>query len=254
MKVYYVSMITLKEFLKAKILLWILILGALLMLMTFVATQFTYGVPAKVCLDIGLGFLNITTVGIAIFLGVGLIFNEIESRTLYVVLTRSITRMEFILGKLIGLTILLFFNTILLSLLILLTYRLFTTNIDLIIYKCIFFIFLESLLVLGIVVLFSLITNKILSVLFTLSLWGIGHGIFAALNTKLVQTNDLLRNLLNLSSLILPAFYKLNIKDYVLYEGHMPEHYFLWGVFYSILYTLSLFVMIVILFQKKDLD
>jgi len=60
---------TFKELLKSKILLNVFFIGLGLMLVTYVATEFTYGVPERVALDFGLGMLSISSLAISLFLG-----------------------------------------------------------------------------------------------------------------------------------------------------------------------------------------
>ena len=71
---------------------------------TYVATEFTYGVPERVALDFGLGMLSLSSLSISLFLGVSLLSKEIESRTVYMVISRPVPRFAFIIGKILGLS------------------------------------------------------------------------------------------------------------------------------------------------------
>src|SRR4051812_6786124 len=101
-KTFIISYYTFKEILKSKILVNVFFVGLALMGITYVATEFTYGVPEKIAIDFGLGTLSFSSLGISLFLGVGLLSKEIESRTLYMVISRSVPRYAFILGKIAG--------------------------------------------------------------------------------------------------------------------------------------------------------
>ena len=102
-KIKIIAFYTFKEIFKSKILLNVFFAGLGLMVLTYVATEFTYGVPQRVSLDIGLGMLSISSLAISLFLGVGLLSKEIDSRTVYMVIARPVHRSSFIVGKLIGL-------------------------------------------------------------------------------------------------------------------------------------------------------
>jgi ABC-2 type transport system permease protein len=98
-KIFTITKYTFLDLYKSRILLNCLFLGILLLAATILASEFTYGTPEKVALDFGLGVTSISTVAIAIFMGVSLIANEIESRTIYLVLSRNIGRSDFIIVK-----------------------------------------------------------------------------------------------------------------------------------------------------------
>ena len=114
-KITTISYYTAKEIIKSKILLNTLIIGVGLFIATYVAYNFTYGAPDRVALDFGLGTLSLSTVGIALFIGAGILSNEIDSRTVYLVISRPVSRSSFLLGKLIGLFIVLALNVLILS-------------------------------------------------------------------------------------------------------------------------------------------
>ena len=87
-----VAYYTFKEILKSKILLNVFFVGLGLMLVTYVATEFTFGVPERVAVDFGLGMLSLSSLAISLFLGVGLLSKEIESRTVYMIISRPVPR------------------------------------------------------------------------------------------------------------------------------------------------------------------
>src|SRR5438132_1997711 len=68
------------------------------------------GQERKIVVDLGLSATLLFGVFIAIFVGVGLVYKEIERRTLYVILSKPIGRGEFLLGKYLGLCLTLLVN------------------------------------------------------------------------------------------------------------------------------------------------
>lgn len=105
-----------------------------------------------------------------------------------------------------------------------------------------------------VVVFISLITNNILTVLISLVLLLIGHVIKETQNISFVKSNDLLVSFLDFYHFILPAFYKLNLKDEVIYKSSLPLEYLLSAAGYGILYSAFLLLAIVYYFNKKNLD
>jgi ABC-type transport system involved in multi-copper enzyme maturation permease subunit len=164
-----------KEVLKSKILLNVFLIGLGMMLITFVASEFTYGVPGKVALDFGLGMLWFSSCGISLFMGVTLIAKEIDSRTVYMIISRPVPRYAFVLGKVVGLVSVLVINIFLLSLMTLLTTHLLGGRIDELVYWAVAFTLIESILLLLVVIFFSLNVNSIITVLISVILLLSGH-------------------------------------------------------------------------------
>jgi len=99
-----IAKFTFIEVYRSKIMLGVVFLALGMLIMTMVASAFAYGAPDKVALDFAIGMMSVANLLIAIFLGVTLISKEIESRTLYMVLSRPISRFAFLLGKIFGLS------------------------------------------------------------------------------------------------------------------------------------------------------
>ena len=80
-KILTISKFTFKEIIKSRILVNTFFAGVSLVIITLVAYNLTYDVSKRVALDFGLGLLSLTSVGISLFIGVSLLYKEIESRT-----------------------------------------------------------------------------------------------------------------------------------------------------------------------------
>src|SRR5256884_7213507 len=72
--------------------------------------EISAGQEAKVIVDLGLSATLLFGVFIAIFVGVGLVYKEIERRTLYAILSKPVGRGEFLSGKYLGLCLTLLVN------------------------------------------------------------------------------------------------------------------------------------------------
>jgi ABC-2 type transport system permease protein len=253
-KIRIIAFYTFKEILKSKILINVFFVGLLLMLMTYVATEFTYGVPERVALDFGLGMLSLSSIAISLFLGVNLLSKEIDSRTVYMVIARPVPRFAFILGKIIGLVGIQLVNIFLLSIMTLGITYILGGNISSLILWAIGFTFLESLLLLLVVILMSLLANNILASLISVVVLLLGHAVKETQSVGFVQSNAFLKSVLEVYHFFLPAFYKLNLKDFILYETAMPLNYLISSLAYGITYSAFLLLMIIYLFNKKNID
>lgn len=252
--IYTVSKYTLKSILRSKILYNIFFLGLGLLVVTYVAYQFTYGTPTRVALNFGLGTFSLSSVIISILFGVTLLSKEIEDRTVYMVISRPISRASFYIGKLCGLTLLQIINGFILSSLTLLVYVFIGGELYSLIFMSIISIILESIVILLLVTLFSLLTTTTLSIIFTSALYLSGNMIGMAKDTSFVKGNELISSLLNLYEFILPAFYKTNIKDYVIYQNDIPFDVVSMNILYLIVYGFSILLLQLFIFERKNLD
>src|SRR5262245_51357330 len=70
------------------------------------------GQERKVIVDLGLSAMLLFGVFIAIFVGVGLVYKEIERRTIYAIFSKPVGRGEFLVGKYLGLCLTLLVNVL----------------------------------------------------------------------------------------------------------------------------------------------
>lgn len=252
MKVILIAKQTFAEIYESKVLLNVAFLGAFLFLVTFVASEFSYGVANKVTLDIGLGTLSLSVVGIALFLGATLIEKEIANRTLYMVISRPVSRTTFLLGKLLGLAGILLVNELILFVILYAFYFALGGSYNYLIPWSLFYIYLESLIVMLIVVFFSLISNNIISVFITLTLFASGHAVESVRETMAYKTNPMLQAFVDYYSYILPNFTKLNIKTFVLYERFIESGYLLSAFLYGALWSLVFLSLSTLVISKKE--
>ena len=88
----------------------------------------------------------------------------------------------------------------------------------------------------------------------TLMLYIGGHAINETKLTNFVKNMPALKDFLDFYHFVFPGFYKLNIKNFVIYKHNLESSYLFSIGSYSILYSLFLLILIVVIFQKKDLD
>ncbi|WPU65534.1 ABC transporter permease [Peredibacter starrii] len=253
-KIGVIAYYTTKEILKSKILINVFLVGLAMMVISYVASEFTYGVPQKVALDFGLSMLWFSSCGIALFMGVGLISKEIDSRTVYMIISRPVPRYAFVLGKIAGLIAVLVINIALLAGMTLLASAFLGGEISDLVYWTLGFTLLEAILLLLVVIFFSLIANNILAIIISFLLLTVGHAVQETQNYLFVTSRPLLKSVLEFYHLILPAFYKFNLKDFMLYNQTLPLDYLLINLTYGVIYSLFVLVLIIFLFNRKNLD
>ncbi len=253
-KVKIIAFTTFREIIKSKILINTIFLGFFILLATFVAYSFTYGEPDRIALDFGLGMLSLSSIGISIFIGVNLLAKEIESRTVYMIISRPVPRFIFLIGKLCGLAMVLILNILILSIMTLALYFFIGGEYSPLISWNILFIIIESLMVLLLVCFLSLVSTQTISVIFTICIYIVGQAIRAAQEVSFTKGVPFLTELLEIYHFVLPGFYKLNIKDFVLYKESLPYAYLTGSLAYGFFYSVFLLLISILVFEKKNLN
>ena len=101
---------TFRENIRDKV-LYNLILFALIMILSSLALgKLTLGNEGKVIVDLGLFSISVFGMLISIFIGIGLVYKELEKKTVYVLLSKPVHRYELVLGKYLGLLFTLLIN------------------------------------------------------------------------------------------------------------------------------------------------
>lgn len=136
------------------------------------------GQERKIIVDLGLSAMLLFGVFIAIFVGVGLVYKEIERRTIYAIFSKPVTRGEFIVGKYLGLSLTLLVNVLVMGAGVSLALIYVSGGWDplaLRIWPAVLLIYVELMILTGVALLFSSFSSPALSALLTFFVFIIGH-------------------------------------------------------------------------------
>ena len=132
----------------------------------------------KIIVDLGLSAMLLFGVFIAIFVGVGLVYKEIERRTIYAIFSKPVGRGEFIVGKYLGLCLTLLVNVLIMGAGVSAALIYVSRGWDplaLRIWPAILLIYVELMVITGVAILFSSFSSPALSALLTFFVFIIGH-------------------------------------------------------------------------------
>lgn len=136
------------------------------------------GQERKVIVDLGLSAMLLFGTFIAIFVGVGLVYKEIEKRTIYAIFSKPVGRGEFLVGKYLGLCLTLLVNVVVMGLGVSVALVYVSRGWDplvLVIWPAVLLIYLELMIITAIALLFSSFSSPALSALLTFFVFIIGH-------------------------------------------------------------------------------
>ncbi len=140
--------------------------------------ELSAGQESKIIVDLGLSAMLLFGVFITIFIGVGLVYKEIERRTVYAIFSKPVGRGEFLVGKYLGLCLTLLVNVVVMGAgvsLALIYVRRGWDPLALTIWPGILLIYTELIILTSVALLFSSFSSPALSALLTFFVFIIGH-------------------------------------------------------------------------------
>jgi Cu-processing system permease protein len=253
MRILAVASNTFKETIRNRILLNILLFAVFLILLSLVVGEWSMGHQVKVIKDFGLSAMSLFGLLIAVFIGIRLMVQEMEQRTISLILSKPIRRWEFVIGKYLGLACTLAVNVLLMAVALWAVGLVQEGRIDLALAPAMILIYLEILLIVAFALLFSTITSPTLAALFTLVVYAIGHSTAFLREYTLIYPDKGFHWVLRLIYYAAPNLENLNLKMAAVEHVSMPPHVVLFGALYGIGYIAFVLTLTVLIFEKRDL-
>ena len=236
--------------------LYNLILFALLMVGAAVLFgQISIGIERIVLINLGLSAISVFGILIAIFIGIGLVWKEMERRTLYTILPRPVRRWEFILGKFLGLGLTLVVNTAFMAagfFAALLYVAHGFSRQDAWLLVALYFIVLQFLMMTALALLFSSFSSPTLSAVMTFALFIIGS--FAEeLRTFAALAPAVTRWIITGCAYLVPNLASLNVIASVAHGQAVPGTLVVYNTLYALFYAGMVLCGAILIFQRRDL-
>jgi len=140
--------------------------------------QLSGGEEQHFIVNLGLSAMLLFGVFISMFVGVGLVYKEIERRTVYAIFAKPVGRGEFLLGKYLGLCLTLLVNVAVMGIGVSVALIYASRGFDPLVFRIwptILLIYVELMILTSIALLFSSFSSPALSALLTFMFFIIGH-------------------------------------------------------------------------------
>ena len=237
--------------------LYNLVFFALLMIgAAILVGQISIGIDRLVIVNLGLSAISIFGLVMAIFIGVGLVYKEIEKRTLYSLLAKPIRRWEFLVGKYAGLVLTLVINTAFMT--IGLAAALFYVGrpfvrSDASILIAVYFILLALALVTAIALFFSCFSSPMLSTLFTLGIYITGVFANDIRNFGALTKSHVLKTITSVVYYLVPNFHNFNSIAAAAHGEGIPFALVWQNTLYALMYIVLLLIASAAVFSQRNL-
>jgi len=250
-RIWAIASNTFREAIRDRILYLLLVFALLFMGFSQILSLLTVGGEEKIIKDVGLACISLFGVLTSVFIGVALVSKEIERRTIYTIVSKPIHRYEFLLGKYFGLVLTLFVNTSVMTAWYYLI--LFLKGFaDPRLLLAIALIFMELLLITAFAILFSSFSTPILSTLFSLSLYLVGHLTWSLnlLQERLKGAGG--RAICRFLYFALPNLEIFNVKAEVVHQLPIPATLPLWALLYLVGYGGAVLSAACLILRRRD--
>ena len=244
---------TFREIIRDRI-LYVLVLFALLLIgLSILLGNLSFAEQVRISVDLGLMGMHLSAVFLSIFVGSALVHKEMEKRTIMTLLARPLPRGSFLLGKLLGMGLVVV--TVLLGILFVqvLVMVMINAPLEMNLLAAIGGIVVESLLLLAIVVFFGTFTKPILAAALTLGTFVIGHWIPDLIFFKEKSESSAFKTFAEIVINTFPNLERFNWRSAVTYNDLVPFSQWGTAIAYGVAWIGVFCVLSTLIFRRRDL-
>jgi ABC-type transport system involved in multi-copper enzyme maturation permease subunit len=253
-----IALNTYKEAVRNKVFYIILVFGLCLLAVSLILASLALGADDRIIKQIGLAAINFFGILLTVFVGVNLVYDELNNRTIYTIIAAGVTRNQFLMGKFLGLFLTIVINVLIMAFLLCLLIwfwpqSVVTPSLILAVYLMLF----EFMIISAFAILFSSFSTPVLSAVLTVMCWVIGRMSEDLLEWSRQLFEDgavFIANLLMVIYYVVPNLAIFNIQNQVVYREDIGAigYAFLLYPFFAIGYAGILLVLATFSFARRD--
>jgi ABC-type transport system involved in multi-copper enzyme maturation permease subunit len=251
-KLISIAYYTFVENIRNKIFYTIVLFGVIVVGASFLLAALGGEQQKRILLDLGLGAIEFFALVTVIFASVNLILEELQSKTIYLILTRPVSRLAYLLGRYSGLLAAVLCGMLLMALIhlaiLFVSHWSFSPR-----YVLAIVLSFEKIAVIGSMALFFSLfsTSAVSSISFTIFFWILGH-FSEEMNFLAGKLNGIVPKIIaKMFYYVSPNLQYFNVKDF----WDVPNLYGNWlfiSIGYGILYASLMICCSFLLFRHKE--
>jgi len=257
-RIWAIALNTFREAARIRVLYGILVLVIGANLLSLVLGQMASGEAARVVRDIGLAGISLFGSLTAIFLGVFLLYTEVQRRTIHAIVSKPIERWEFVVGKYAGMALILTVLVALFAVAMILMLTIQGVGVNAAVGKAIVLAWCEVLTVAAIAIFFSSFSTPFMSGIFALAMWGIGR-VTPDIEAATREATGWIRTLAKIALEIVPDLHLFAVSGRTLDGEHVSVHadFVSWGYvgmasLHGLGWIVGLLALAALLFHRRD--
>jgi Cu-processing system permease protein len=262
-----IAFITFKEGIRNRALYGISLLALLLLSANQVIAGMVPRNVGKVAIDIALSTISLSGLLLVLFVGINLMAKDLDKRTIYMVLSRPLSRAQYIVGKFLGLALLIVVTMIFLSCFAVLSVLLLKVNYPdyferfswSLIFLAIGFTTLMLILLSSLSFLFASFTStSFITLILTIISYLIGQSIndvkalVEAPQIAGIEASPVIVKLVQAAYYLFPNLSFFDIKLQAAHGLSLSGAYIFWTSTYGVVYTTLVISLAALIFRKKE--
>lgn len=249
-KAFSIGKYIVKENLSNKILNGFIVFAGLLILGTMVLKDLSIYKSDMVVKDSGIFLIEFFIFLVTVLSSSTYIIRDHKEKSIYLVLTKPVSRTEYIYGNLIGNILLIGIYTIIMTFLLQGALLVTGASFNILDLVSILFIFIKISILASIGIFFAIISDSYVTAnIFTFSVYIISHFTKDLVAIADKTSNFLVKGILNILYYILPRFSLLNLKDIIV----PVEINYILLLSYSLVYIFIITQITALIFEKRKL-
>ncbi len=242
-----------KESIRNRLFLNLLVFAIAMIILSLIIGTLSLGAEKRITMDIGLGAITIFGTLIAIFIGVSSFVHEIERRTIYTILARPVNRTQFILGKYLGIMMVLAVNTIAMAILVSLVLLMLGQPPTLLFWLAVIMQLLALGVIAALAIGFATISGTVVAVIATLTIWISGTLTDDLLYLARRADNPLVTGITEVLYYILPDLSSFSLHTQVANDLAIPAGFISTALIYGLSYIAIVLALAAINFNRREL-
>jgi len=174
-RIWAIAVNTAREAIRNKLLYTLLFFALAVMVFGTVLSTLSYVERERLMQDFAFASIRLFSVAIAIFVGVGLIHKEVDRRTVYTILSKPLSRAEFLIGKYAGLLLVIWLQVAIMGAFFAAVSLLMGAPLGFAHLAALVLTAVELALVVALATFFSAFTTPLLASFFASGIWLAGH-------------------------------------------------------------------------------
>lgn len=243
---------TFREIIRDRILYGIIVFALLLIGVSLALGSLSFAEQARISANFGFTGIQIATAILAVFVGSSLVSKEIDKQTILTLLVRPITRAQYLLGKFMGLLMVL--GTVAAGLVLVLLGVVLALELKIVpsFFVAIYGVGLEAMILVSMALFFGTFARPMMTVIFTMSFFLIGHWV-DSLDFFVQKSESASFKIIGKAlGFIVPNLERFNWRAAPVYGDAVPVDEILKATFYGAGWVLFFLSATILIFRRKD--
>ena len=259
-QVYAIALNTFREVVRSRIFYSLILFTIVLLLLTLAASSASLNEEIRLMKDVGLFLASTFSVLISIFVGVSLVYKEIERKTIYTIAPKPIFRFQFLAGKYLGLIATMAIEVAVIAVVLATQFWLLEESMGIDMIQALWLVFVEVAVVTAVAIFFSSFTTPFLSGLLTLGIFAIGRFVDRLLALHLGHGRgetpsavlDTINTVVHAVANVAPDLSIYNTTPYIVYEQSIEWAYVGECTIYGLTYVGITLMFAGIMLSRRD--